>query len=285
MGNTRKNIIEVLPYTESWIDVFQKEVQQLQIILGIDCLAIYHVGSTAVPGLCAKPKIDIVAVARDRKRATAALKDTDYIYKGEWNVPLKGGFIKTGNPGTNLHLFFEENHPEIELNLCFRDYLRKNSAAREEYADLKRKILEDDCAQERVGKFLFPVYTIKKGEFIAKLLERTGFDRLRVLKCSREDEWKAICELRKQHFDKIGVPDFLQKDFDSDGYEHFILYRGVKIIGYAEVNICFKPYAEAYVISTLLQEYDDYFRNLLQEWCAVHEYRLSYRPVENTARG
>jgi GrpB-like predicted nucleotidyltransferase (UPF0157 family) len=91
--------------------------------LGGNYLAIHHVGSTAVPGLAAKPKIDMIAVVHSGDLSIAQLENIGFSYKGEWNIPFKFGFTKRGQDEINLHVF-EEGHPEIELNILFRDYLR-----------------------------------------------------------------------------------------------------------------------------------------------------------------
>jgi GrpB-like predicted nucleotidyltransferase (UPF0157 family) len=97
-----------------------------------------HVGSTSVSGLAAKPKIDIVAVAKDRKRAIIDSEKVGYAHRGEWNIPLKCGFTKRGATSVNLHLFFDEDHPGVELNLKFRDYLRAHSDVCAQYAAISK---------------------------------------------------------------------------------------------------------------------------------------------------
>jgi GrpB-like predicted nucleotidyltransferase (UPF0157 family) len=77
---------------------------------------------------------------------------------------LKYGFTKRDNICVNLHVFFEEDHPEIELNLLFRDYLRAHLDARNEYATLKIKILQDESSQEKTG--ILPAYIIIKRSLI-----------------------------------------------------------------------------------------------------------------------
>ena len=58
-------MIEIVPYNPEWPALFKKEAALLREALGENALAIHHVGSTAVPGLCAKPKIDIIAVVHE----------------------------------------------------------------------------------------------------------------------------------------------------------------------------------------------------------------------------
>jgi GrpB-like predicted nucleotidyltransferase (UPF0157 family) len=117
-----KKIIEVVPYDPKWPHIYEKEAALIRQALGGNCLAIHHIGSTSVPGLSAKPKIDVIAVVQDPLLARDQLEKIGIQYRGEYNIPLHYGFSKRGDIDLNLHVY-EEAHPEIELNLCFRDYL------------------------------------------------------------------------------------------------------------------------------------------------------------------
>ena len=60
-----KKIIEVVPYDPNWPHIYEKEAELIRQALGGNCLAIHHIDSTSVPGLAAKPKIDIITVVQD----------------------------------------------------------------------------------------------------------------------------------------------------------------------------------------------------------------------------
>jgi GrpB-like predicted nucleotidyltransferase (UPF0157 family)/GNAT superfamily N-acetyltransferase len=259
--------------------MFNAEKAVIVAALGDNCLEIYHIGSTSVPGLAAKPKIDMIAVAKDRQGAIASLETVGYAHKGEWNIPLKCGFTKRDQPvEANLHVFFDKNHPEIELNLRFRDYLRINPDVRDAYAATKREILKDETSQQKVGKTQLPVYSLRKSGFIKGVINAFGFDRLRVLKCFTDDEWDAAKALRQRtFFDKRGIQDPYYWTFDHPEHEHFILYRGVKIVGYAHIQLCL---AEAILRAIVItEEYRDkglgsQFLAILEEWLIVHDYEV-----------
>jgi GrpB-like predicted nucleotidyltransferase (UPF0157 family) len=256
--------IEAVPYDPHWPAMFEAEKTIIAAALSDNLTAIHHVGSTSVPGLASKPKIDIVAVAKDRKRAIPDLKEAGYSYKGEWNIPLKFGFTKRGATNVNLHLFFDEDHPEVELNLKFRDYLRTHPDVCAEYAALKMKILEDETSQQKSEKTPFPIYTIRKRNFIDKIIKNTGFDRLRVLKCTTEDEWSAAKNLRKKYSDQI---------VDTDpNHEHFVFYRGVEIIGYADIHILSKTEAGLSIFEISYRSIQSFFLGVIKEWMNVHGY-------------
>ncbi|MDR0695406.1 MAG: GrpB family protein [Holosporales bacterium] len=274
MQKEQKRRVEVVPYDSRWPAMFEAEKDVLASILGDGCIAIHHVGSTSVPGLAAKPYIDIVAVAKARNNAVEILQNAGYTYRGEWNIPLKCGFTKRNGRNVNLHMFFDEQHPEIELNLLFRDYLRTHTKTCEEYASLKMEILQDESSQERVGKLSFPVYTLRKREFIDDVLRKAGFNRLRVLKCLTETEWAKAIEFREKCFVKSGEAGLPQLEKDDPAQEHFVLYHGVDIIGYAHISL--NPgkdtAAEIRILETSEEEANTWFLKVLTEWIKIHGY-------------
>lgn len=231
MKKDRKHI-EVVPYDPQWPQQFELERGIIQKALSNDLLAIHHVGSTSVPGLAAKPKIDIIAVVKSGKAAINQLEKNGYQYRGEYNIPLHFGFSKRGPVEVNLHVY-EEGHPEIELNLIFRDFLRNNQRACEIYAALKRELLLDDSAFER-GQTGFCHYTLRKGDFIRSVLDQAGFKRVRMLKCNDETEFNAAKALRKLYPFKDGDAGIIQHD---PAYENLLLYEGTHVIGYANLHL------------------------------------------------
>jgi GrpB-like predicted nucleotidyltransferase (UPF0157 family)/GNAT superfamily N-acetyltransferase len=278
--------IKVVPYDENWPAMFDAEKAIIVAALGDNCMEIHHVGSTSVPQLAAKPIIDIIAVAKDRKSAIASLETVKYAHKGEWNIPLKCGFTKRGQTDVNLHVFFDKNHPEVKLNLHFRDYLKANPDVREAYAAEKRKILQDEVAQQKVGKVQLPVYTLRKSGFIKGIIKAFGFDSLRILKCVTEDEWNAAKALRQQaFFDKRGTQDPYHWTFDHPEHEHFVLYRGVEVVGYAHIQL---RATEAILRVIVVTEENrnkglgSQFLTIIEEWLTVHDYKILH--VESSIR-
>ena len=126
--------IEVVPYNPKWSEAFGQEANILKDALGKNAVAIYHVGSTSVPRLCAKPIIDIVAVVKNASLIWDVLEKVGYVGAGELNIPFRLYFKKRNiSPIINLHVY-EEGNPEIDLNILFRDYLRKHPEALQKYA-------------------------------------------------------------------------------------------------------------------------------------------------------
>src|SRR3990167_9121606 len=235
--STQTKKINVIPYNPAWPKLFEEEASKIKEALGDNGIAIYHIGSTAVPGLAAKPKIDIIAVVKDMAHVIQNLEKIDYEYRGEFNIPLHHGFRKRP-PLTNVNLHVYENgNPEIELNLLFRDYLRAHTDAKEEYANLKLKLVEQESSHKKTNANV-SAFNLGKDTFIKKVLERTGFKGLCMRLCTHHDEWEAARTFRnKTFFDKIPMADPYTWTFDHKDHVHLVFYQGIKIIGYAHIQI------------------------------------------------
>jgi GrpB-like predicted nucleotidyltransferase (UPF0157 family) len=228
-------IIQVAPYNPNWPHIFEVESKLIKEALGDNLLEIHHIGSTAVPGLCAKPKIDILAVAKDPTSALSQLEKIGIQYRGEYNIPLHYGFSKRADIDLNLHVY-EESHPEIELNLMFRDYLRAHPGKRDAYARLKQGLLQDELSFNKENS-PFTNYTLRKGDFIRELLREAGFNRVRMLKCNDDTEWQAARHFRDTYFFRPhGINDPYTWTFNHEEHAHLVLYQGVDIVGYAHVQ-------------------------------------------------
>ena len=122
--------IEFTPYSPNWPKIYASIAAEVTGTLGDNLLAIHHIGSTSVPGLAAKPTIDIIAEVRNGMQTIQPLEQLDFQYKGEYNLPMRFFFVYRGlrfdNAKVNLHIF-EENNPEIELNILLRDYTQSSS--------------------------------------------------------------------------------------------------------------------------------------------------------------
>ena len=278
--------IEVVPYNSNWPAVYQSEAEKIRAALGDNLISIHHVGSTAVLGLAAKPKIDIIAEVTDGKLAVATLPPAGFEHRGEWNIPFKFGFTKRRETSVNLHVY-EKGHPEVELNLLFRDHLRNSDDARDEYAALKVALLQDAKSFERQKGLRFSGYNLGKDVFISKVLKKSGFDRLRFLKCAHHKEWAAAKKFRQKYFfDKVSTEDPYTWTFDHEDHEHFMLYEGVEIIGYAHVQLW--PEKRAAVRLIVIDEAErgkSYGRQLIQlieKWLMANSYQSVH--VESSPR-
>lgn len=122
-----------------WPALFEREAIRIRQALGERALRIEHAGSTSVPGLCAKPVIDILLEVEDTGDEGAyvpALERAGYslrIREPDW---YEHRLLKATDPDVNLHVF-PAHCPEISRILLFRDWLRSNGADRDLYARTK----------------------------------------------------------------------------------------------------------------------------------------------------
>ena len=262
-------LIEIKPYDPNWPHVFEKEAVLIQQALGGNCLAIHHIGSTAVPGLAAKPKIDIIAVVQDPLLARDQLEKIGIQYSGEYNIPLHYGFSKRGDIDLNLHVY-EEFHPEIGLNLCFRDYLRNHTNKRDDYATLKEELIQDESSFTK-GNSPFTNYTLRKGDFIREVLREAGFSGIRMLKCNDNTEWAAAKHFRDTYFFGLhGIDDPYTWTFNHKEHAHLVLYQGVEIVAYAHIQFWPDNRSAIHIIATdedkRNQDFGSRFLALIEKW-------------------
>jgi len=126
-------------YDPQWPVLFAREADRIQAALGSRVLRIEHAGSTSVPGLVAKPVIDIVLAVPDSSDEPAYAPDlaaADYslrIREIDW---YQHRMFNGPDTDINLHVF-TSGCPEIDRMLTFRDWLRNNAADRDLYARTK----------------------------------------------------------------------------------------------------------------------------------------------------
>ncbi len=268
--------IEVTPYNPKWPALFTAEAVKIKEALGPNCIALHHVGSTSIPGLLAKPIIDIIGVVKDTEEAIEPLKSLGFQYKGEYNIPMRRYFSREG---VNLH-FYQEGHPEIELNLLFRDYLREHPDARDEYATLKQNLLKDKSSYEKTSS-TFTGYNLGKDAFIRKILKKAHFNRLRIMKCSHYIEWDAVKRLRNKY---LPLEDSYSWTFTHKDHAHLIFYKGVEILGYAHIQ--FSPDQQAAVRVLVIDEpyrhqgLGSQFLQLCEEWLKAQGIQSVYMEVQ-----
>lgn len=179
--------IEIFSHDPNWPVQFNEEAKRIHSALGQNCVAIHHIGSTSVPELAAKPKIDIIAEVERLTFKHEKLTNIGYEYRGGFNLPTRKSFtFRSEGLNVNLHVF-EKNDPEIELNLLFRDYLRNSKTERDRYAQLKYELLKDEASHKKDGK-MYKGYTLGKHDLVDEIIRKTGFNRLRFTICTHLTE-------------------------------------------------------------------------------------------------
>ncbi len=154
-----KEKIEMFPHTSQWEVLFNKEAEALSRVFGKTLLTIHHIGSTSIPGIVAKPIVDMLPVVKDIRDVdliTPSVVGLSYEAKGEYGMPGRRFFVKSqeGKRLFNVHVF-EEGHPDVQRHLLFRDYLRAHSEEAFAYAALKKDLVlkyPDDIERYCCGK-------------------------------------------------------------------------------------------------------------------------------------
>jgi GrpB-like predicted nucleotidyltransferase (UPF0157 family) len=156
------------PYTREWAVMFERERELIRGALGERALAIEHIGSTAVPGLAAKPIIDVlIGIGDFAADAAACISPLEAI--GLEYVPKKHAdryFFRRGPFGAGTHHVHLVQHggDEWTIPLLFRDYLRAHPDRREAYQQLKSALAAELGAHR-------PDYSAAKNGFIQETLE------------------------------------------------------------------------------------------------------------------
>ena len=138
--------IQVVDYDPAWPELFRREAARIRAALGERVVLLEHVGSTSVPGLAAKPIIDILLIVPDSSDEPAWLPDLEaagyvlVIREPDW---YQHRCLKGPDTNVNLHVF-SPGCPEIERNLTFRDRLRGHPGDRARYQRVKRELAERD---------------------------------------------------------------------------------------------------------------------------------------------
>jgi len=163
--------IEVVPYDPEWPDRFERERSRIrEAVDPRDVVRIEHIGSTAVPGLAAKPIIDILIVVPDRTAARTCRDRVETIeYEFFEERTEREWWLQLGNwPQTGQRYNLSVRPAETDgwrRNLLLREYLRDHSEARDEYERVKRSAAAEH-ADDAVA------YTKAKSAVVESILDR-----------------------------------------------------------------------------------------------------------------
>ncbi len=135
--------VEVVPHSPGWADEFRAEAERLRATLGDEIVAVHHVGSTAIPGIKAKPIIDILLEVREVEgldEANSEMAELGYEARGEFGIPGRRFFVKHTEGRRTHHIHaFTTGDPELERHLAFRDFM----VGHPEHADAYGRLKED----------------------------------------------------------------------------------------------------------------------------------------------
>ena len=146
IGGVEKARIKLLDYDPDWPKKFQTHAGRIIEALGDSALRTEHIGSTSVPGLAAKPIIDILVEVQDSADESAYLPQLEAagyrlrVREPDWN---EHRMFRTPERDVHVHVY-STGCPEMERNLVFRDRLRRNIEDRNRYEQVKRKLAEKE---------------------------------------------------------------------------------------------------------------------------------------------
>ncbi len=224
----------VEPYNLTWVKQFEALSIQVKDILQEELLIIHHVGSTSIPGLDAKPIIDVIPVVKDITSVNSfkeELKKLGFEGKGEYGMLGRRYFTRRNSPFfCNMHIY-EENAAEIDRMLLFKKFLINHPGSKEEYASLKRML---------AIKYPNDIYNycLKKTEFVEKIDAQSGYHGFRMMQVLSDEEQQVYYQiLQSEIYDLLGmkVPKVFF-DIHAKDKCHIVLRKDVGIIGVAEIE-------------------------------------------------
>jgi GrpB-like predicted nucleotidyltransferase (UPF0157 family) len=174
--------VELQPHKPEWAEAAARESTRLARALGENLAVTHHIGSTAIPGISAKPIVDIAPVVRDLSlldHSRASLETLGYEWWGEYGISGRR-YCTLNDPATGqrkiqLHCF-QEGSAEIERHLAFRDYLRARADVAHEYEIVK-------CRCRELHPLDSHAYTDCKATWITQILpEAIAFHRAQAIR-------------------------------------------------------------------------------------------------------
>lgn len=263
------SLIEVVPYNENWPKAFAKEAEKIREALGDNCIEIHHIGSTSVPGLAAKPLIDILPVVKDIHLVNEAISDMQkigYEAKGEFGIPFRYFFTKSiGTSRThNVHAF-EKGNSEIERHLNFRNWMRNKEDDRNAYALLKIKL-----AAEYPNDIYY--YCCGKDNFVNEIDRKAGWNGYRFVMAATPKEWQEYHRIRREQiFEPLNIIyDENHPTITASNHYHFVLYKGLNIVSVAHVEFINESEVAIRSLATdkpyKMKGYAKHMMQLLEKW-------------------
>ena len=160
-----KRRMEVIFYNLNWKEMYKEESEKIKNVLIDIIIDIHHIGSTAIPGIKAKPVIDVLVEVKDIEgvdQYNYKMKELGYEAMGEYGIPKRRFFRKGGNNRTHHIHIFQVGNEEIERHINFKEYLIAHPDKAREYSKLKEKL---------VNKYTYDVenYTNSKSDFIKEI--------------------------------------------------------------------------------------------------------------------
>lgn len=140
--------VEVILHDPKWQEAFEAESKHIVDALGKNVVVIHHIGSTAIPGIYAKPIIDLLVEVKDIievDEQSSAMASLGYEVMGEFEIPGRRYFRKDNQEGVRTHHVhaFEVGSEQVERHLTFRDYMIAHPEDAQRYSELKRYLARE----------------------------------------------------------------------------------------------------------------------------------------------
>ena len=161
--------IEVVDWSPRWAEQFDEVAAELRTALaGVASARVEHVGSTAVPGLAAKPvlDVDVIIEAEDVPGAIAALESVGHVHRGDLGVTGREAFHAPDEPRRNVYVC-TAGSASVRNHLAVRDVLRSRDDLRQAYAAVKRALAADPGMD-------VDTYLAGKSAVLQQVLEASG---------------------------------------------------------------------------------------------------------------
>jgi len=164
--------VEVVSHRSEWANLYEQEARTISRLLSGHILQLYHIGSTAIRGIYAKPIIDVMGEVRqisDIDGFDGRMLQGGYRPMGEYGIKGRRFYIKCSDEARAVHLhLFQQESAEIAKHLAFRDYLRVNPDVALQYSHLKRQLAAKHT-------FNIQAYMNGKDGFIRQVLSELGY--------------------------------------------------------------------------------------------------------------
>ncbi len=171
IGGVEKRDVVLCEYQPNWPELFRRHAEFIARAVGDAALQIEHIGSTSVPGLAAKPIIDILLVVErsdDESRYLPQLEAAGYQLRVREPEFHEHRMLRTAAKDVHIHVY-SKGCPEVSRHLVFRNRLRSNDADRQQYEETKRQLAAQDWPDMNA-------YADAKGDVIERIIAAGAAD-------------------------------------------------------------------------------------------------------------
>ncbi|KIE05404.1 hypothetical protein NF27_DT01780 [Candidatus Jidaibacter acanthamoeba] len=234
----KRRKVEVVAYKEEWKKIFHEEATNIRELMGELITDIYHIGSTSISNIKAKPIIDIMPIVKDITQVDAfnmKMEALGYKAYGEYGLTGRRYFAKFSDWDENIRFahvhFYQTDNPGVEQHLLFKDYLLSHLKDALEYSELKESLSEkypNDIDRYMVGKDLF----------IKQILSKAGFARTYLREVKTDNEWEQYHIIREAELFKNpdNKYDRMHPSLSDSNNLHYVFYKGADIIGVIQIE-------------------------------------------------